>query len=69
VQNSARMRSSHPLVRVAWEKFLEGQTLADRLRSGPLALAEVYRIGIALAEPAKSGSCLEMGAARGFRAL
>jgi tricorn protease-like protein len=31
-------------------EFLEGQTLADRLRSGPLALAEVYRIGIALAD-------------------
>ena len=31
-------------------EFLEGQTLAERLRSGPLALAEVYRIGIALAD-------------------
>lgn len=31
-------------------EFLEGETLADRLRKGPLPLAEVYRIGIAVAE-------------------
>lgn len=31
-------------------EFLEGQTLADRLRAGLLPLAEVYKIGIAVAE-------------------
>jgi Tol biopolymer transport system component len=31
-------------------EFLEGQTLADRLRSGPLSMPEVYKIGIAVAD-------------------
>ena len=31
-------------------EFLEGQTLAERLRAGALALPEVYKIGIAVAE-------------------
>src|ERR1700758_310569 len=31
-------------------EFLEGQTLADRLRAGLLPLPEVYKIGIAVAE-------------------
>lgn len=31
-------------------EFLEGETLAERLRKGPIALAEVYKIGIAIAE-------------------
>ena len=31
-------------------EFLEGQTLADRLRAGALPLPEVYKIGIAVAE-------------------
>ena len=31
-------------------EFLEGQTLAERLRSGALPLPEVYKIGIAIAE-------------------
>src|SRR6202050_1968556 len=31
-------------------EFLEGETLAERLRKGPLPLAEIYRIGIAVAE-------------------
>jgi eukaryotic-like serine/threonine-protein kinase len=31
-------------------EFLEGQTLADRLRNGPLPLPEVYKIGIAVAD-------------------
>src|SRR5579864_5385072 len=31
-------------------EFLEGETLADRLRKGPIPLNEIYRIGIAVAE-------------------
>jgi eukaryotic-like serine/threonine-protein kinase len=31
-------------------EFLEGQTLADRLRAGALPLGEVYKIGIAVAD-------------------
>jgi serine/threonine protein kinase/Tol biopolymer transport system component len=31
-------------------EFLEGQTLADRLRTGALPLPEVYRVGISVAE-------------------
>ncbi len=31
-------------------EFLEGETLADKLRRGPLPLAEVYKIGIIVAE-------------------
>jgi eukaryotic-like serine/threonine-protein kinase len=31
-------------------EFLEGETLAGKLRRGPLPLAEVYKIGIAVAE-------------------
>jgi serine/threonine protein kinase/WD40 repeat protein len=31
-------------------EFLEGETLADRLRKGPMSLSEIYEIGIALAE-------------------
>src|SRR6202163_1726463 len=31
-------------------EFLEGETLADRLRKGALPLPEIYRIGIAVAE-------------------
>jgi len=31
-------------------EFLEGQTLAERLRGGALPLAEIYKIGIAIAE-------------------
>src|SRR5579872_302122 len=31
-------------------EFLEGETLAERLRRGPLPLPEIYRIGIAVAE-------------------
>jgi len=31
-------------------EFLEGETLAERLRKGPLSLAEVYKIGIDVAE-------------------
>ena len=31
-------------------EFLEGETLAERLRKGPLPLNEIYRIGIAVAE-------------------
>jgi len=31
-------------------EFLEGETLAERLRKGPLLLAEIYKIGIAVAE-------------------
>ena len=31
-------------------EFLEGETLAERLRKGPIPLAEIYRIGIAIAE-------------------
>jgi serine/threonine protein kinase len=31
-------------------EFLEGETLADRLRKGAMPLAEIYRIGIAVAE-------------------
>jgi serine/threonine protein kinase/Tol biopolymer transport system component len=31
-------------------EFLEGETLADRLRKGPLPMAEVLKIGIAVAE-------------------
>jgi serine/threonine protein kinase len=31
-------------------EFLDGETLADRLRKGPLALSEIYKIGIAIAE-------------------
>ncbi len=31
-------------------EFLEGETLAERLRKGPLPLPEVYRIGSAIAE-------------------
>ena len=31
-------------------EFLEGETLADRLRKGPVALPEVLRVGIAIAE-------------------
>jgi Tol biopolymer transport system component len=31
-------------------EFLEGETLADRLRRGPIALADIYRIAIAVAE-------------------
>ena len=31
-------------------ELLEGQTLAERLRTGPLSLAEAYKIGIAVAE-------------------
>ena len=31
-------------------EFLEGETLADRLRKGPLPLNEIYKIGIAIAE-------------------
>ncbi|HZQ95266.1 MAG TPA: protein kinase [Candidatus Sulfotelmatobacter sp.] len=31
-------------------EFLEGETLAERLRKGPIALPEMYKIGIAIAE-------------------
>lgn len=31
-------------------EFLEGETLAERLRKGPLPLAEIFKIGIAVAE-------------------
>jgi eukaryotic-like serine/threonine-protein kinase len=31
-------------------EFLEGETLAERLRKGSMPLAEIYRIGIAIAE-------------------
>lgn len=31
-------------------EFLEGETLAERLRKGPIPLPEVYKIGIAIAE-------------------
>jgi eukaryotic-like serine/threonine-protein kinase len=31
-------------------EFLEGQTLADRLRTGPLPLPEIYKIAIAVAD-------------------
>ncbi len=31
-------------------EFLEGETLAERLRKGPLPLGEIYKIGIAVAE-------------------
>jgi Tol biopolymer transport system component len=31
-------------------EFLEGETLADRLRKGPLPIGEIYKIGIAIAE-------------------
>src|SRR6202049_4299125 len=31
-------------------EFLEGETLAERLRKGALPLAEVFKIGIAVAE-------------------
>ncbi len=31
-------------------EFLEGETLAERLRKGPLPLNEIYKIGIAVAE-------------------
>jgi eukaryotic-like serine/threonine-protein kinase len=31
-------------------EFLEGETLAERLRRGPIPLPEVYKIGIAIAE-------------------
>ncbi len=31
-------------------EFLEGETLAERLRKGPLPLPEIYKIGIAVAE-------------------
>ncbi len=31
-------------------EFLEGETLAEKLRKGPLALPEIYKIGIAVAE-------------------
>src|SRR6202451_2605155 len=31
-------------------EFLEGETLAERLRKGPLPLSEIYKIGIAVAE-------------------
>ena len=31
-------------------EFLEGETLAERLRKGAMPLAEVYKIGIAVAE-------------------
>ena len=31
-------------------EFLEGETLADRLRRGPIPLAEIYKIAIAVAE-------------------
>jgi eukaryotic-like serine/threonine-protein kinase len=31
-------------------EFLEGETLAERLRKGPLPMTEIYRIGIAVAE-------------------
>jgi eukaryotic-like serine/threonine-protein kinase len=31
-------------------EFLEGETLADRLRKGPLPLADIYKIGIAIAD-------------------
>jgi len=31
-------------------EFLEGETLAERLRKGAIPLAEVYKIGIAVAE-------------------
>src|ERR1700680_2213457 len=31
-------------------EFLEGETLAERLRKGPLALNEILKIGIAVAE-------------------
>jgi len=31
-------------------EFLEGETLAERLRKGPLPLTEIYKIGIAVAE-------------------
>src|ERR1700694_4454705 len=31
-------------------EFLEGETLADRLRKGALPLPEIYRVGIAVAE-------------------
>jgi len=31
-------------------EFLEGETLAERLRKGPLPLPEIFRIGIAVAE-------------------
>src|SRR4029077_13856903 len=31
-------------------EFLEGETLAERLRRGALTLSEIYKIGIAVAE-------------------
>src|ERR1700674_439870 len=31
-------------------EFLEGETLAERLRKGPLPLNEIYKVGIAVAE-------------------
>jgi serine/threonine protein kinase len=31
-------------------EFLEGETLADRLRKAPLSMADIYKIGIAVAE-------------------
>ncbi|HEV3511641.1 MAG TPA: protein kinase [Candidatus Sulfotelmatobacter sp.] len=31
-------------------EFLEGETLGERLRKGPIALPEIYKIGIAIAE-------------------
>ena len=31
-------------------EFLEGETLAERLKRGPIALHEIYKIGIAIAE-------------------
>ncbi len=31
-------------------EFLEGETLAERLRKGPIPLPEIYRIGMAIAE-------------------
>jgi len=31
-------------------EFLEGETLAERIRKGPIPLPEIYRIGIAIAE-------------------
>jgi serine/threonine protein kinase len=31
-------------------EYLEGESLAERLRNGPLPLSEIYKIGIAVAE-------------------
>lgn len=31
-------------------EFLEGETLAERLRKGPIALSEIFKIGIAIAD-------------------